>query len=203
MRIGAFLLIVGAYLVTLFGTDFKYIYEFFILSFFGLAVGLIMQNTVLVTQQSAPKKFLAIGTTLNNFFRLIGGVLGVTLVGTIIANKFPKYYNEVYPDVKVGVNDIHKVKDGEIHYTRAIQYTYRAVLIPASVITLIFTLFYGFIPSIGNRKKEIEMKEKEMKEMEAKPKDIEIKINNFKSNSNDNSNDNTPVLNDTDITDIS
>eukprot|EP00833_Pecoramyces_ruminatium_P005244 jgi/Orpsp1_1/1179276/evm.model.c7180000068707.1 len=100
MRIGAFLLIVGAYLVTLFGTDFKYIYEFFILSFFGLAVGLIMQNTVLVTQQSAPKKFLAIGTTLNNFFRLIGGVLGVTLVGTIIANKFPKYYNEVYPDVK-------------------------------------------------------------------------------------------------------
>jgi len=195
MRVGAVLLIIGAYLVTLFGIGFEYIYEFFILSFFGLAVGLIMQNTVLVTQQSAEKRFLAIGTTLINFFRLIGGVLGVTLVGTLISNKFPEYYEEVYPKTKVVVNDVHKVPDGEIYYTKAIQFTYRAILIPAAIITLIFTLFYGFVPAIGNRKKEIKMKEMELKEKESK--NIEVKIDNSDSN------ENTPVINDTDITDIS
>jgi len=56
MRIGGFFLIIGSYLVTLFGTNFKYIYEFFILIVYGMSVGLLLQNTVIITQQSAPKK---------------------------------------------------------------------------------------------------------------------------------------------------
>jgi len=103
MSFGALSLIVSSYLITLIGVGTSYLFEVFPLSLFGLAIGLIMQNTVLVTQQSAEKKFLAIGTTLNNFFRLIGGVLGVTLIGSIIANEFPKYYEEKYPGQK-GIN---------------------------------------------------------------------------------------------------
>eukprot|EP00833_Pecoramyces_ruminatium_P005928 jgi/Orpsp1_1/1179960/evm.model.c7180000071581.1 len=56
MRIGALLLIINAYLLTLFDIGFKYVYEFFILTFYGIALGLVMQNTVLVTQQSVSKK---------------------------------------------------------------------------------------------------------------------------------------------------
>jgi len=204
MRIGGFFLIIGSYLVTLFGTNFKYIYEFFILIVYGMSVGLLLQNTVIITQQSAPKKFLAIGTTLNNFFRLIGGVFGVTLVGTIIANKFPAYYQEQYPNDIVTVNDVHKVIDGEIYYTKAIQTSYRFILIPSSIITFIFTLFYGFVPGIGNRKKELEMNEKKLKEMEAKPKEIEININNDNNNNNNSSNDTIDISNDdSKITDLS
>jgi len=189
MSFGSLGLIVSSYLITLIGVGTKYIFELFPLCLFGLSVGLIMQNTVLVTQQSAEKKHLAIGTTLNNFFRLIGGVLGVTLIGAIIANEFPKYYAEEYPGSKVTVNDIHNIPDGERLYTKAIQTAYRTTILPGAVITLIFTLLYGFIPAIGNRKKERKMNEEKLRQMEEikdKNKDLEIDIEKTPNPNNDN-----------------
>jgi len=178
MRIGAFILIISVYLLTLFDIGFPYIYEFFILNAYGISLGLVMQNTVLVTQQSAPKKFLAISTTINNFFRLIGGSLGVTLISMITTNKFPKYYKEVYPNTEVTVNDIHKITDGEVYYTKSMLFSYLVTLIPSTIIIFILTLLYGFVPTIGNRKKEIKMKEKKLhlKEMEAKQNEIKVNI---------------------------
>ncbi|ORX86271.1 MFS general substrate transporter [Anaeromyces robustus] len=191
MSVGALGLIVTSYLITLIGVDSSYLFEVFPLSLFGLAVGLIMQNTILVTQQSAEKKFLAIGTTLNNFFRLIGGVFGVTLIGAIISNEFPKYYAEEYPGKIVTVNDIHDIPGGEAIYTKAIQTSYRAILIPGAVLTLILTLLYGFIPAIGNRKKERKMNEEKLKNMtetKEKNKDIEIDIDKTPNPNNDSPN---------------
>jgi len=176
LRVGGLLLVITSYLLTYFGIGAKYIFEFFVLSFFGLAVGLIMQNTVLVTQQSAPQKFLAIGTTIINFFRLIGGVLGVTLVGTLISNKFPSLYKEAYPNANVDVNDVHSVKDGEVYYTESILFSYLAVFVPSAIILFVATLLYTYVPTIGNRKKEIKRKEKELelKERQNKQKKEEV-----------------------------
>jgi len=56
MRTGSFTLIISSFLVTKFGMNSPYIFEFFVLSLFGLSVGLDMQNCVLVTQQSSAKK---------------------------------------------------------------------------------------------------------------------------------------------------
>lgn len=56
IRGGSLLLIISCYLVSLFGVDLTYIFEFFSLSLLGLSCGLIMQNLILVTQQSANKK---------------------------------------------------------------------------------------------------------------------------------------------------
>jgi len=177
MEVGSLFILVSSYLITLFGTNTKYIYEVFPLGLFGLGVGLVMQNTILITQQSAEKKYLAIGTTLNNFFRLIGGVLGVTLVGTVISNKFPVYYREKYPDADVTVNDIHSVPDGENYYVKAIKTAYLYTIVPAAAVTLILTLFYGHIPVIGNRRKEKKLMEKKLKEAESS-KDVELEITN-------------------------
>jgi len=56
MEVGSLFILVSSYLITLFGTNTKYIYEVFPLGLFGLGVGLVMQNTILITQQSAEKK---------------------------------------------------------------------------------------------------------------------------------------------------
>jgi len=201
MKVGSFLLIIASYLISLFGMNTSYIFECFVLCLFGLSVGLNMQNTVLITQQSSEKRFLAIGTTLNNFFRLIGGVLGVTLVGTLISNKFMKYYSENFPGVKATVNDIHTVKDGEKYYVEAIQTAYLSILVPGAIATFILTLFYGHVPVIGNRKKERKMMEKKVEESETKENkdnkennDVEVNItSNNNTFDNNNSSDITEV----------
>jgi len=56
MIFGGASLILASYLITLFGMNTKYILELFPLSLFGLGVGCVMQNTVLITQQCADKK---------------------------------------------------------------------------------------------------------------------------------------------------
>ncbi|ORX50752.1 MFS general substrate transporter [Piromyces finnis] len=181
MEVGSLMLVLTSFLISLFKMDTKYIFELIATGLFGLGVGLVMQNTTLITQQSAEKKYLAIGTTLNNFFRLIGGVMGVTLVGTVISNKFPKYYRENYPDTNVTVNDIHTVPDGEKYYVNAITKAYLMVLVPAAAVTFILTLCYGFIPVIGNRRKEKKIMEKKLKESENN-KDVQLDISSVPDN---------------------
>ncbi|ORX86272.1 MFS general substrate transporter [Anaeromyces robustus] len=193
MRTGAFSLIIAAYLVSLFGMNSSYYFEGFVLALLGISVGMNMQNSVLVTQQSAEKKFLAIGTTLINFCRLIGGVMGITIIGAMISNKFPKYYNERYPGVKVSVNGIHKVPNGEEIYVEAIQISYRIINVSTAVITFMFTLFLSDIPKIGNRKKENKKNKMEMEEKlkNSETEDVEISINTIETPINNNSKDNS------------
>ncbi|ORX81490.1 MFS general substrate transporter [Anaeromyces robustus] len=158
---GSISMIITSYLISLFDMDSKPIVEMFIIGYIGIGVGSILQNTTLITQQSVEKKYIAIGTTLNNFFRLIGGVMGVALIDTVTSNKFKAYYNERYPGTNVNINDIHNIPDGEETYVDAFLIGYRAVLVPSAILTFIFSLFFGFVPGIGNRKKEKKMNEKQ------------------------------------------
>jgi len=187
MRTGGFTLIISSYLISLFGVNSPYIFEFFVIALSGLSVGLNMQNCVLVTQQSSDKKYLAIGTTLISFFRLIGGVMGITLIGVMISNKYPKFYAEEYPGTHVIVNDIHDVENGERIYVEAIQSSYRTVLFTTAIITFIFTFFLSDIPVIGNRKQwNKKMNEEKLKSvktsMEEEKKDVIVSVN---TNDND------------------
>jgi len=56
MRTGGFTLIISSYMISFFGVNSPYIFEFFVIALSGLSVGLNMQNCVLVTQQSSAKK---------------------------------------------------------------------------------------------------------------------------------------------------
>jgi EmrB/QacA subfamily drug resistance transporter len=55
----------------------------------GLGLGLLMQNLVLVVQNAAPAKALGAATGATQFFRQIGGTLGVTVMGAILAAGLP------------------------------------------------------------------------------------------------------------------
>ena len=53
----------------------------------GIGIGLTMQIIVLVTQNEVPMKDLGIATSAVNFFRAIGGSVGVAFVGALFANR--------------------------------------------------------------------------------------------------------------------
>jgi EmrB/QacA subfamily drug resistance transporter len=55
----------------------------------GLGLGLLMQNLVLVVQNAAPARALGAATGATQFFRQIGGTLGVTVMGAILAAGLP------------------------------------------------------------------------------------------------------------------
>jgi MFS family permease len=55
----------------------------------GLGLGLVMQNLVLVVQNAAPSRALGAATSATQFFRQIGGTLGVTVMGAILAAGLP------------------------------------------------------------------------------------------------------------------
>jgi MFS family permease len=51
----------------------------------GLGLGLLLQNLVLAVQNGVPTRFLGAATSTGQFFRSIGGTVGVTAMGAILA----------------------------------------------------------------------------------------------------------------------
>jgi len=50
----------------------------------GFGIGLVMQNMVLAIQNSVPAQHLGTATSASQFFRSIGGTVGVTVFGAIM-----------------------------------------------------------------------------------------------------------------------
>ncbi|WP_163507279.1 MFS transporter [Fodinicola acaciae] len=61
----------------------------------GLGLGMVMPTLVLIVQNSVPFHEMGAATSASNYFRQIGGSLGASLVGTILAtqltDKIPQY----------------------------------------------------------------------------------------------------------------
>ena len=57
----------------------------------GAGLGLCMQNLVIALQNSLDIKDMGAGTSLNTFWRSIGGTLGVAIFGSIYSSKLPHY----------------------------------------------------------------------------------------------------------------
>lgn len=63
---------------------------------FGLGLGLIMQVVVLVVQNAVPVDEIGTATSTNNYFREVGGALGVAIFGTIFTNRLAEKLTEVF-----------------------------------------------------------------------------------------------------------
>jgi MFS family permease len=55
----------------------------------GLGLGLILQNLTLVIQNTVPSRHLGAGTAAGQFFRSMGGTLGVAVMGAMLASGLP------------------------------------------------------------------------------------------------------------------
>ena len=63
------------------------IYEFLL----GAGLGMCLQNLVIALQNSLEIRDMGVGTSLNTFWRSIGGTLGVAIFGSIYASKLTTY----------------------------------------------------------------------------------------------------------------
>lgn len=84
MVAGGVLLIVGSVLLSRlhYDTDFWYVgVSMFVL---GAGVGMLMQNLVLVVQNTTEVKNLGVATSAVTFFRSLGGTIGVAVMGSIL-----------------------------------------------------------------------------------------------------------------------
>jgi len=176
IKSGSFFMIFSSFCITLIGVGTPYYKEFIIYIFFGLTVGLIFQNCIMVAQQRSPPQYLAISTTLISFFNTIGGVVGVAIHGALLQNIYPKCYKDSYPNSPtITVNDIHKVPNGDIIYVEAIRKTYRYTVIPATILLFISSMF------IKNYKMKKSNSEVNNKEMKVKDSNISINIDDKNS----------------------
>ena len=55
----------------------------------GLGLGLVMQNLLLVVQNTVPSRQLGVATSATQFFRTTGGTIGVSVMGALMAAGLP------------------------------------------------------------------------------------------------------------------
>jgi EmrB/QacA subfamily drug resistance transporter len=59
----------------------------------GVGVGLVMQNLVLAAQNDVPARELGAATSVVSFFRSMGGTIGVSALGAVLANRVASSLN--------------------------------------------------------------------------------------------------------------
>jgi len=96
---GAVLLTGGLGLLSTIQYDTEYWHVAVFMALMGLGVGMMMQNLVLATQnQVAPHELGAASSTIN-FFRSLGGAIGVSALGAVLANRVTEYVRDGLTDL--------------------------------------------------------------------------------------------------------
>ncbi|MFI9815017.1 MDR family MFS transporter [Saccharothrix variisporea] len=72
----------------------------------GVGVGMLMQNLVLVAQNDVPAKDLGATTSTLTFFRSLGGAIGVSVLGAVLANKVTSLSAEKFGPPAGGTNEV-------------------------------------------------------------------------------------------------
>ncbi|MFG1909282.1 MDR family MFS transporter [Kribbella sp. NPDC048928] len=91
--VGSVLLPIG---LGLFGTIDAHTSKYMLWAFMlvlGVGIGLVMQNLVLAAQNDVPARELGAATSAVSFFRSMGGTIGVSVLGAILANKVTETLN--------------------------------------------------------------------------------------------------------------
>jgi len=63
----------------------------------GIGVGMLMQNLVLAAQNDVPAHELGAATSALTFFRSMGGAIGVSALGAVLANRVTALFAEKFP----------------------------------------------------------------------------------------------------------
>ncbi|MEV2277666.1 MDR family MFS transporter [Nocardiopsis sp. NPDC049922] len=85
--IGTAVIAVGLVLLSRMDADTPYLYNGLGMLVLGLGVGMVMQNLVLIVQNSAPRSDLGSATSANNYFRQIGASFGIAVFGSIFVSR--------------------------------------------------------------------------------------------------------------------
>ncbi|WDF39494.1 MFS transporter [Streptomyces sp. T12] len=157
-------LLAGGVLVTaglgLLGTiryDTEYWHVAIFMALLGLGVGMMMQNLVLATQNQVDPSDLGAASSVVNFFRSLGGAMGVSALGAVLSHRITHYAEEGLTKLGVQGSSGH----GEIPDLDALPAPVRTVIesayghgvadvflyaAPIAFLALLFALFIKEVP---------------------------------------------------------
>lgn len=90
---------VGLTLLSLMDADSSYAYNATGMLVLGLGVGMVMQNLVLIVQNTAPYRDLGTATSANNYFRQIGASFGISVFGSIFVSRLNNEMSQLPPEM--------------------------------------------------------------------------------------------------------
>jgi EmrB/QacA subfamily drug resistance transporter len=95
--VGTVVMVAGIVLLTFLGAHTSYLQLSSDLVLLGAGMGLVMQNTVLATQNAVEVRDMGTATSALTFFRSLGGVFGTAFFGAIFVNRLNAWLPRLLP----------------------------------------------------------------------------------------------------------
>lgn len=95
--LGTLIMVGGMALLTLLRSNTSYVQLSIDLTLLGAGMGLVMQNTVLATQNAVEVRDMGTATSALTFFRSLGGVFGTAFFGAIFVNRLNAWLPRLLP----------------------------------------------------------------------------------------------------------
>ena len=95
--VGTTVMVAGMVLLTFLGAHTSYVQLSVDLVLLGAGMGLVMQNTVLATQNAVEVRDMGTATSALTFFRSLGGVFGTAFFGAIFVNRLNAWLPRLLP----------------------------------------------------------------------------------------------------------
>jgi len=114
MIIGASLLTVGLGAMSIIRYDTEIWHIGVFMAVMGLGLGMVMQNLVLVVQNSVDVRQIGAATSAVAFFRSLGGTLGVSVLGAVLASKVASVITAGIADAKPSKAELATLASGTI-----------------------------------------------------------------------------------------
>jgi EmrB/QacA subfamily drug resistance transporter len=103
MVAGSVLLTVGLYLMSTIEYDTNYVLVSLYMLILGAGVGMVMQNLVLIVQNTVRPEQLGAASSNVAFFRSLGGTIGVSVMGSILGSKVTDLMADRQHDLQVAI----------------------------------------------------------------------------------------------------
>lgn len=101
MIVGSILLAAGLFLMSTIEYDTNFAVVSVFMAMMGLGIGMVMQNLVLVVQNSVDVSVVGAASSSVAFFRSLGGTIGVSVMGAVLGTKVSGYITDGLTDASV------------------------------------------------------------------------------------------------------
>ena len=101
MIVGSVLLAAGLFLMSTIEYDTNFVIVSVYMAMMGLGIGMVMQNLVLVVQNSVDVSVVGAASSSVAFFRSLGGTIGVSVMGAVLGTKVSGYITDGLTDAGV------------------------------------------------------------------------------------------------------
>ncbi|WP_431246275.1 DHA2 family efflux MFS transporter permease subunit [Leifsonia xyli] len=183
MIVGSVLLTVGLYLMSTIAYDTNYVVVSVYMLILGAGVGMVMQNLVLIVQNTVQPEQLGAASSNVAFFRSLGGTIGVSVMGSVLGSTVVNLMSDRKDDLlaaaaksgTAGIAALKSLQSGRLPEVDTLPTGIRTIVesvygqavagifliaVPLAIVTIIAILFLPNI-TLGTKTAIERMKEKE------------------------------------------